>query len=44
MAKPLGSVIVIKQTTHTVFRDIRFWLLLCSLILLIWGSLKGYPV
>ncbi len=29
---------------NAIHRDIRFWLVLASLLLLIWMTVKGYPM
>ena len=35
---------MIHEKTSSVFRDIRFWLVLASLFLLVWIAVKSYPV
>lgn len=40
----LNLVKLIMEKTNTIYRDIRFWLVLFSLSALVWLTLKGYPI
>lgn len=35
---------IFMEKTHTIYKDVRFWLILMSLGLLVWMTLKSYPV
>lgn len=35
---------MVHEKTSALARDIRFWLVLASFILLIWMTMKSYPV
>ncbi len=35
---------MISEKTNAVHRDIRFWLVLASFLLLVWITVKGYPL
>ncbi|MCB0587470.1 MAG: hypothetical protein KDD06_19405 [Phaeodactylibacter sp.] len=35
---------MIHEKTNSVFKDIRFWLVLASFFLLLWIAVKSYPV
>jgi|AntRauTorckE5430_2_1112549.scaffolds.fasta_scaffold05679_4 hypothetical protein len=33
-----------QERTYRLYQDIRFWLALASFCLLLWMTMKGYPV
>ena len=35
---------IIMEKTNTIYKDIRFWLILLSLAMLVWMTLQSYPV
>ncbi|MCO6475752.1 MAG: hypothetical protein J5I94_03985 [Phaeodactylibacter sp.] len=35
---------MIDEKTSSVFKDIRFWLVLASFLLLVWIMVRSYPV
>jgi len=37
-------VSIIMEKTNAMYKDIRFWLVLASLFMLIWLTVKSYPV
>jgi hypothetical protein len=39
----LNLVKILMEKTNTIYKDIRFWLVVVSLISLIWVTLKSYP-
>lgn len=40
----LNLVKLIMEKTNTIYKDLRFWLVLFSLTALIWMTLKSYPI
>gem|GEM_PF-889498 len=35
---------VIAEKTTTFYKDVRFWLVLISLVVLMWLTLQSYPI
>ncbi len=40
----LNLVKMLMEKTNTIYKDIRFWLILLSLAMLVWMTLQSYPV
>ena len=40
----LNLVKILMEKTNTIYKDIRFWLILLSLAVLVWMTLQSYPV
>lgn len=40
----LNLVKMITDKTSTIYKDVRFWLVLLSLAMLVWLTLKSYPI
>jgi hypothetical protein len=40
----LNLVKLIMEKTNTIYKDLRFWLLLASFAALVWMTLKSYPI
>lgn len=40
----LNLVKLLMEKTNTVFKDVRFWLVIASLLALVWMTLQSYPV
>ncbi|MCB0521376.1 MAG: hypothetical protein H6577_01840 [Lewinellaceae bacterium] len=34
---------ILMEKTNTIYKDIRFWLAIISLITLVWMTVKSYP-
>lgn len=34
---------IIMEKTDTIYKDVRFWLVIFSFIALVWMTLKSYP-
>lgn len=35
---------IIMEKTNTLYKDIRFWLVVISLVALVWMTLQSYPI
>ena len=40
----LNLVKMLMEKTSTIYKDIRFWLILLSLAMLVWMTLQSYPI
>ncbi len=40
----LNLVKIFMEKTNTIYKDVRFWLIVLSLAMLIWMTLQSYPV
>lgn len=40
----LNLVKILMEKTNTIYKDVRFWLVILSLAILIWMTLQSYPV
>ena len=34
---------ILMERTNTIYKDVRFWLVIISLFVLVWMTLKSYP-
>lgn len=34
---------ILMEKTNTIYKDVRFWLVIFSIVMLVWMTMKSYP-